>query len=86
MSPVEPTPSLNLGMVGNCAFSALVDERGRIVWCCLPRFDGDPVFNALLDSSPAGSFWGFEIEDFARSEQQYVANTGKARKARKEVE
>ncbi|MDB5844208.1 MAG: glycoside hydrolase 15-related protein, partial [Polaromonas sp.] len=42
------SPSLSLGVIGNCAFSALVDVRGRIVWCCLPRFDGDPVFNALL--------------------------------------
>ena len=44
-----PAPaSLALGVIGNCAFSALIDQRGRIVWCCLPRFDGDPVFNALL--------------------------------------
>ncbi|MFX5808891.1 hypothetical protein ABTE39_19325, partial [Acinetobacter baumannii] len=43
------TSSLELGVIGNCAFSALVDKMGRIVWCCLPRFDGDPVFNALLD-------------------------------------
>ncbi|MDQ3271227.1 MAG: hypothetical protein M3Q12_03525, partial [Pseudomonadota bacterium] len=42
-------PSLSLGVIGNCAFSALVDARARIVWCCLPRFDADPVFNALLD-------------------------------------
>ena len=68
-------PSLNLGMIGNCAYSALVDERGRIVWCCLPRFDGDPVFNALLDPSENGSCWAFELEDFARSEQHYEANT-----------
>ena len=39
-------PSLNLGVIGNCAFTALIDERARIVWCCLPRFDGDPVFMA----------------------------------------
>ncbi|MBT9476428.1 hypothetical protein, partial [Polaromonas sp.] len=44
--PAEP--SLAMGVIGNCAFSALIDARGRIVWCCLPRFDGDPVFNALL--------------------------------------
>ena len=49
-APAEP--SLNLGVLGNCAFSALVDARGRIVWCCLPRFDGDPVFNALLRPQP----------------------------------
>ncbi|HWP12753.1 MAG TPA: glycoside hydrolase family 15 protein [Ramlibacter sp.] len=67
--------SLNMGLIGNCAYSALVDERGRIVWCCLPRFDGDPVFNALLDASDAGSVWTFEIEGFERSEQDYKPNT-----------
>jgi len=36
---------LNVGVIGNCAYSALIDARGRAVWCCLPRFDGDPVFN-----------------------------------------
>jgi GH15 family glucan-1,4-alpha-glucosidase len=71
--PAEP--SLNLGVIGNCAYSALIDERGRVVWCCLPRFDGDPVFNALLDPSTGGSVWAIEIEDFARSEQEYRPNT-----------
>ena len=68
-------PSLNLGLIGNCAYSALIDERARIVWCCLPRFDGDPVFNTLLDPSANGSLWAFELEDFARSEQAYEPNT-----------
>jgi GH15 family glucan-1,4-alpha-glucosidase len=67
--------SLNLGVIGNCGYSALIDECGRIVWCCLPRFDGDPVFNALLDATEAGSVWAFEIEGFERSEQEYRANT-----------
>jgi GH15 family glucan-1,4-alpha-glucosidase len=70
-----PASNLNLGLIGNCAYSALIDERARIVWCCLPRFDGDPVFNALLDPSDKGSVWSFELEDFARSEQQYDPNT-----------
>ena len=48
---IDPTGSLDCGVIGNCAFSALVDRMGRMVWCCLPRFDGDPVFNALLDPS-----------------------------------
>jgi len=68
-------PSLRLGIIGNCAYSALVDERGCIVWCCLPRFDGDPVFNALLDPGENGSLWAFELEQFARSEQFYEPNT-----------
>ncbi|MEP6963856.1 MAG: trehalase-like domain-containing protein, partial [Polaromonas sp.] len=67
--------SLSLGVIGNCAFSALVDARGRIVWCCLPRFDGDPVFNALLDESDKGSAFAIEIENFSHSEQWYDPNT-----------
>jgi GH15 family glucan-1,4-alpha-glucosidase len=67
--------TLNLGVIGNCAYSALVDDRARIVWSCLPRFDGDPVFNALLDPSENGSLWAFELEDFARSEHHYEPNT-----------
>jgi GH15 family glucan-1,4-alpha-glucosidase len=67
--------NLNLGVIGNCAYSALVDERGSIVWCCLPRFDGDPVFNGLLDPSENAGLWAFELEDFARSEHHYEPNT-----------
>jgi len=68
-------PSLNLGVIGNCAYTALIDERGHIVWCCLPRFDGSPVFNALLDPGENGSLWAFDLENFARSEQWYEPNT-----------
>src|ERR1700712_4637742 len=79
MNPPTPaaalTPSLKLGIIGNCAYSALVDERARMVWMCLPRFDGDPVFNALLDPSENGGHWAFELENFARSEQAYEPNT-----------
>jgi GH15 family glucan-1,4-alpha-glucosidase len=79
MSPTTaaaaPIPSLKLGVIGNCAYSALIDEQARVVWCCLPRFDGDPVFNALLDPSENGSVWTFELEQFARSEQWYEPNT-----------
>ncbi|MCA1324551.1 glycoside hydrolase family 15 protein [Herbaspirillum sp. alder98] len=72
---IPSTSSLELGVIGNCAFSALVDKMGRIVWCCLPRFDGDPVFNALLDPSDNGSQWGFQLENFSHSEQWYEPNT-----------
>ncbi len=66
--------SLELGVIGNCAISALVDPRGRIAWCCLPRFDGDPVFNSLLNSAdglPDHGSYAVEIENFERSEQAY---------------
>ena len=42
--------SLDLAVIGNCMISALVDRRAQVVWSCFPRFDGDPIFSALLDS------------------------------------
>ncbi len=45
-----------LGLIGNCQFSALVHARGEIVWCCLPRFDAEPVFSTLLDEQDGGYF------------------------------
>jgi len=75
---VSEQPSLQLAVIGNCQISALIDARARIVWCCLPRPDGDPVFSALL--TPAGGaaeqgVFAVELSDFARSEQRYVENT-----------
>lgn len=70
--------SLDLGVTGNCIISALVDRRARIVWSCLPRLDGDPVFHALVDGSEgeaARGFWSVELGGFERSEQHYVPNT-----------
>jgi GH15 family glucan-1,4-alpha-glucosidase len=74
-APFVTPNSLQVGMIGNCAYSAMVDQQSRIVWCCLPRFDGDPVFNAILDPSENGSMWAFELEDYDRSEQAYEPNT-----------
>ena len=46
----------HLGLIGNCQYSALVARTGEIPWCCLPRFDSEPVFGALLDEQSGGSF------------------------------
>ena len=68
--------NLHLGVIGNGSFGALVDARGRVVWACLPAFDGDPAFCALLSPrTQDGGDFGIELEDFARAEQGYVANT-----------
>ena len=69
---------LDLGVVGNCSFAALIDRDARIVWCCTPRFDGDPVFHCLLgapkDAEGSGVF-AIELEDHTQSEQHYDGNT-----------
>jgi GH15 family glucan-1,4-alpha-glucosidase len=70
--------SLDIGLIGNCAISALIDGRARIVWCCMPRFDGDPIFHALVDSAgglPEDAVLAVELEGFARSEQAYEPGT-----------
>ncbi len=70
--------SLDLGVTGNCIISALVDRNARIVWSCLPRLDGDPVFHALVSGETredARGAWSIELGGFERSEQSYVPNT-----------
>ena len=70
--------SLELGLIGNCTFNALVDRAANIVWCCMPRPDGDPVLHALLgqaaENGVTGRF-GLELEDLAETRQRYIANT-----------
>ncbi|MDG6347710.1 glycoside hydrolase family 15 protein [Luteimonas sp. 8-5] len=67
--------NLDLGMVGNGSFGALIDMRGCVVWSCLPAFDGDPAFCALLQPKIDGGDWSVELEDFSHSEQHYLENT-----------
>lgn len=62
-------------MIGNGSSAALIDERARIVWCRLPRFDVDASFCALLSPKDGGGDWAIELEDFDRSEQHYLRNT-----------
>ena len=73
-----PASDLNLGVVGNCAFAALIDRRASVAWACMPRFDGDPVFAGLLDGSrpeDERSCFDVEVEGFDGSEQRYLENT-----------
>jgi GH15 family glucan-1,4-alpha-glucosidase len=64
----------HLGLIGNCQLSALINHNGEIVWCCLPRFDSEPVFSTLLDETEGGRFLvgpaGGEV-----GEQSYIDNT-----------
>ena len=70
--------SLHLGIIGNCTISALIDAHARLVWCCMPRFDADPVFHALLDSADGIGKDGSSqvvLEGCVRTEQSYDENT-----------
>ncbi|MBU0799370.1 MAG: glycoside hydrolase family 15 protein, partial [Alphaproteobacteria bacterium] len=66
---------LNLAVIGNCRFCALIDRNGRISQCGLPQFDSDPVFCALLDGDADSGYWDFELVGFKRASQKYIENT-----------
>ena len=71
---------LDLWPIGNCQASALIDKAGRMIWACVPRVDGDPVFSALLDKAAwddpmARGFWAIDLENCAFIEQSYIRNT-----------
>src|SRR3954447_10100757 len=64
----------HLGLIGNCQFSALIHRSGNIVWCCLPRFDSEPVFGSLLDCENGGKFL-VGPADGGDGTQRYLSNT-----------
>ena len=74
----RPAAGLDLALIGNCSVSALVERRGSIVWCCMPRFDSTPVFDALLNSAdglPLEGAMTVELEGLTRAEQSYDPGT-----------
>jgi len=64
----------DLGLIGNCQYAALVSRAGSVVWCCLPRFDREPVFGALLDQVGGGEFL-IGPADGAAGIQRYLPNS-----------
>ena len=62
--------------IGNGTFGALLNNRGRYVWCCLGSFGGDPIFNCLSnnDSDETG-FFDVVLENIISSTQEYVPLT-----------
>ncbi|MXO61272.1 glycoside hydrolase family 15 protein [Altererythrobacter salegens] len=54
----------------------MIDEAAGLVWGCVPRVDGDPVFCALLkgDRQDRG-VWRFELEGQVSATQHYERNT-----------
>eukprot|EP01027_Heterolobosea_sp_BB2_P018006 GEZU01025429.1.p1 GENE.GEZU01025429.1~~GEZU01025429.1.p1 ORF type:complete len:631 (-),score=142.81 GEZU01025429.1:205-2097(-) len=76
MSTKEEKPvDLNLAVIGNCSYSALIDKTGAVVWMCLPRFDSDPVFCTLLRKNKDLGFFDVGLENFHSSTQTYIDNT-----------
>jgi len=67
---------LDLGVIGNSIIAALVDRSARIVWCCFPSLDGDPVFCSLLGGEAGDSgVFAIEVDGAIETRQHYRRNT-----------
>jgi GH15 family glucan-1,4-alpha-glucosidase len=76
VAPSDQTPDLELSPIGNCQVSALIDRQGAIVWACVPRVDGDPVFCSLMNGENRDEgTWRVELVGQVAATQSYIRNT-----------
>ena len=69
-------PIEDYGIIGNTYTAALVSRGGSIDWLCLPRFDSESVFAALL-GEPKHGRWLIAPEDPVRASlARYRGETG----------
>ncbi len=70
------TPIEDYGIIGNTYTAALVSRSGSIDWMCLPRFDSESVFAALLGDAKNGRWLIAPEQEGARSTRRYRGETG----------
>ncbi len=79
MAPVpRPTPTRPIedyGLIGNLLTAALVARDGSIDWLCLPRFDSDACFAALLGGPEHGRWRIGPAADAFETKRRYLPRT-----------
>jgi GH15 family glucan-1,4-alpha-glucosidase len=70
------TPIADYGIIGNAYTAALVSRAGSIDWLCLPRFDSESVFAALLGEPKHGRWLLAPQDPEARCSRAYRGETG----------
>ena len=63
------------GLIGNCAYLALIHENTNVEWMCLPRFDSSFVFGKLIAGKDGGEFSVRPAHNDILTRQQYRHNT-----------
>jgi GH15 family glucan-1,4-alpha-glucosidase len=66
---------LDLAVIGNGRTAALLEPSSRIVWWCLPRYDGDPVFSRLLAGDEEKGFTDVVLDGLVETRSDYMRNT-----------
>jgi GH15 family glucan-1,4-alpha-glucosidase len=67
-------PIRDYALIGDCHGSALVARDGSIDWCCLGRFDAEPVLWRILDAEKSAVFEIFPVSVGA-TERAYLPDT-----------
>jgi GH15 family glucan-1,4-alpha-glucosidase len=67
-------PIRDYALIGDCHGSALVARDGSIDWCCLGRFDAEPMLWRLLDARKSAIFETCPV-DGAAMERVYLPDT-----------
>jgi GH15 family glucan-1,4-alpha-glucosidase len=69
-------PIEDYGIIGNTYTAALVSREGSIDWLCLPRFDSEAVFAALLGKPEHGRWLITPVDPLVRLSRSYRGETG----------
>jgi len=65
----------NYGIIGNCSYLALIDDKANVGWLCWPRFDSSFIFGGLLDEEKGGHFFIEPESKECNTSQRYLENT-----------
>jgi GH15 family glucan-1,4-alpha-glucosidase len=68
-------PIESYGFIGNMVSGALVGRDGSIDWLCLPRFDSDACFAALLGAREHGRWLIAPQDEVKGTERRYLPGT-----------
>jgi GH15 family glucan-1,4-alpha-glucosidase len=68
-------PLADLGLIGDGATAALVGLDGSVRWMCVPSFDSEPLFCALLDHARGGEY-RVTPDGLVEARQRYEPDTG----------
>jgi GH15 family glucan-1,4-alpha-glucosidase len=70
-----PSPIEDYAIIADCRSAALVAKDGSIDWLCLPRFDSDACFSALLGSPEHGRWQIAPAAPVRRVSRRYREDT-----------
>ncbi|HVY25723.1 MAG TPA: glycoside hydrolase family 15 protein [Polyangiaceae bacterium] len=68
-------PIEDYALIGDCQCAALVSKTGSIDWLCLPRFDSDACFAALLGGAEQGHWSLRPVASPQTSTRRYLPDT-----------